>query len=329
MRAALRVAPLAVRLLRNQQSDQGFELVATLASAIYRACASAKVVARYPVHTIELRTAAHVAASHAAGASASGAAAFVSAGTSAAYAAYAAFYTNAEASAANAANSVAQAVAAASNADAYDPKAAIRAIWEETRVDVALVQDLGVIASSDLPLWSHGAPLWAGLAWSSLQEALPERENWKVWTDWYEDRLNGGSRGEAYELVFASVPIDVGKRAGRQRTPGYWSTCLRTGVKILSNRLRCSHSVLLTGALSWSRSGQSRKMRMRPVIFWKNRAERRPSSESGSPACKQTQGYGALLRFLVSGCPQRSRNSHWPRHLLAALARVGFQGLRQ
>ena len=27
--------------------------------------------------------------------------------------------------------------------------------------------------------------------------------------DWYEDRLRGGSRGEAYELVFASVPQEV------------------------------------------------------------------------------------------------------------------------
>jgi hypothetical protein len=31
-------------------------------------------------------------------------------------------------------------------------------------------------------------------------------EDWDVWIEWYQDRLRGGSRGEAYELVFASVP---------------------------------------------------------------------------------------------------------------------------
>ena len=33
-----------------------------------------------------------------------------------------------------------------------------------------------------------------------------------MWIDWYEDRLRGGSRSEAYELVFASVPLDVWKQ---------------------------------------------------------------------------------------------------------------------
>ena len=35
---------------------------------------------------------------------------------------------------------------------------------------------------------------------------MPEDEDWDVWIDWYEERLRGGSRGENYELVFASVP---------------------------------------------------------------------------------------------------------------------------
>ena len=40
--------------------------------------------------------------------------------------------------------------------------------------------------------------------------ALPARnEDWDVWIDWYEERLLGGSRGEAYELVFASAPQEV------------------------------------------------------------------------------------------------------------------------
>ena len=39
-----------------------------------------------------------------------------------------------------------------------------------------------------------------------LHLALTKGEHWDVWIDWYEERLRGGSRGEDYELVFASVP---------------------------------------------------------------------------------------------------------------------------
>ncbi len=205
VRAALRVAPLAVRALRYKQSAEGLEEVATLASAVYRSCASARLAARYPVRANELRAEARVAASRAEGAAVSGAAVVVSAANSAASACYAALAVN---STAYAAASIAQAVAAASNADASYPNA-FRAIWEETRADVTSVQDLGVITSSDLPLWSNGTPEWASVAWSSLQEALPGDEDWKVWTDWYEERLRGVSRGEEYELVFASVPLEV------------------------------------------------------------------------------------------------------------------------
>ena len=33
-----------------------------------------------------------------------------------------------------------------------------------------------------------------------------EGQSWDVWTKWYEERLRGVSRGQAYELVFPSVP---------------------------------------------------------------------------------------------------------------------------
>ena len=65
---------------------------------------------------------------------------------------------------------------------------------------------------SDLPLWSGGAPAWASLAWSSLQAALPEGEDWDVWIDWYNERLRGGTRGEPHEFVFANVPLEAWER---------------------------------------------------------------------------------------------------------------------
>jgi hypothetical protein len=39
-----------------------------------------------------------------------------------------------------------------------------------------------------------------------VQALLPEDEGWDVWIEWYEQRLRGKSRGENYELIFASVP---------------------------------------------------------------------------------------------------------------------------
>ena len=41
-----------------------------------------------------------------------------------------------------------------------------------------------------------------------LKKVLPIDEDWDVWIDWYKRRLSGGSRGEDYELVFASVPSE-------------------------------------------------------------------------------------------------------------------------
>jgi hypothetical protein len=48
--------------------------------------------------------------------------------------------------------------------------------------------------------------MWASDAWARLRATLPKDEDWDVWIDWYEERLRGGSRGEDYELIFASVP---------------------------------------------------------------------------------------------------------------------------
>jgi hypothetical protein len=55
-------------------------------------------------------------------------------------------------------------------------------------------------------------PDWWKNDWERLKAALPDEEDWDVWIDWYEERLLGGSRGEAYELVFASAPQEVWDR---------------------------------------------------------------------------------------------------------------------
>ena len=204
-RAALRVAPLAVRLLRDRQTAEGLTEVATLTSAIFRSSASARVAARYPVRVDEIR-AESIAASHSAALAVSAPAVSVASANAATLAASAIFAADFVSPVTAA---VLAAIAAAGDANALNSEAANHTMWEEIRLDCASVRKLGVNTASDRPLWSNGAPEWAGRAWLSLQEALPEGENWEVWIDWYEERLRGVSRGEAYELVFASVPDHV------------------------------------------------------------------------------------------------------------------------
>jgi len=51
--------------------------------------------------------------------------------------------------------------------------------------------------------------------WTRLCKRLPPEDDWQVWIDWYEERLRGGSRGEAYEIVFATVPEDKWKQGAK------------------------------------------------------------------------------------------------------------------
>jgi len=80
------------------------------------------------------------------------------------------------------------------------------AAWNQIRSDVEATKRDGVGTLLRAPLWRQSEPTWARRAEESLQAALPEDEDWDVWIDWYEERLRGGSRGENYETVFASVP---------------------------------------------------------------------------------------------------------------------------
>ena len=78
--------------------------------------------------------------------------------------------------------------------------------WAEVQADVAALGTIDAGALANLPLWSRQVPRLATYDWSKLRAALPNGEDWDVWIDWYDERLRGGSRGEYYKLVFASVP---------------------------------------------------------------------------------------------------------------------------
>jgi len=70
-------------------------------------------------------------------------------------------------------------------------------------------QDYNVIGSSfelrsymALKLWPQGLPEWATSLWSRLKTSLHQLdEDWEVWTDWYEARLDGRPVNEALEIA--------------------------------------------------------------------------------------------------------------------------------
>jgi len=204
-RSALRVVPLvgtASRELIKRQLGQ-------LTEATFRAAALARAVGRYPALTNELRGAANAAA-------------FAAADTSMSPRALGASWAVSAAShAADTALDV-----ASRDEDAWGPGAwsrrafetSIRAarataaiaadatFWAEVRADAEASPRDGAATLADRQLWSLGTPAWASGHWAELRAGLPKGQGWDVWIDWYEERLRGGSRGEAYELVFVSVP---------------------------------------------------------------------------------------------------------------------------
>ena len=206
-RAALRVAPLAVRTQPGLLQGLGTAVqLSNLTGAIFRASASARAAAKYRDRANELRRAAF-----ATGAAAAAAAALTTddaydrpdeTDDTAASAANAAF----AAAAADAFAATDVAVTRAAAAAYFAAVANSAAIWSAVQTNVENIQARGAGATADLPLWTNGGPAWANAEWIALKTALPKDEDWEVWIDWYEERLRGGSLDEDYELVFATVP---------------------------------------------------------------------------------------------------------------------------
>jgi hypothetical protein len=217
-RAALRVAPL-VALSVDDPSARAMGKSLSLTGAVFRCAALARAAAKYPARASELKFRAAADPVLAYGANADAAADAYTVNADAAAAAFAA----ADASVADAADAAvaaaadAAAVAAAAYAAPAAADAAAAGAWNEIRADIAALQTVGVAGILDLPLWQRGAPElplwqrgapeWASIAWTELQARLPDGSDWEVWIRWYWERLDGGSRGEPYEWVFAAVPL--------------------------------------------------------------------------------------------------------------------------
>ena len=222
-RTALRVAPLNFRDARKARGAKEVSAFLVLTSAAFRASALARVAAKYPTRANRLNAAALIAAARASAAAvvgdssdAAGGWAILGAASALAAAADASDAASASILAAPgfaaAADAAPTAIRLAAHADASFLAAYAAAdpdLRAEIRFDSAAAAKLGAPRLADLRLWSRGPADWVEGAWDGLRLALPRDEGWDVWIDWYEDRLRGGSGGEAHELVFVSAPLDL------------------------------------------------------------------------------------------------------------------------
>ena len=203
-RAALRVVPLVAT--ETNFGGLGF---GELAFETFVMTAPARVMAKYPSHADDLTAYAgehafslilpQTAATHA---------------LDAAFAAFATVYAQrATAEAAAGVHAAARAADAAHSHKityvTYDGD-----IWSSTSLDADFIASGGTSqALASLPLWPNGDPKWAEGWWTDLWGGLPGENDWQVWIDWYNRRLEGVSDPEEIELVFATVP-DKEREAG-------------------------------------------------------------------------------------------------------------------
>jgi hypothetical protein len=103
---------------------------------------------------------------------------------------------------------VAKGIAAASYATTFDALAAADgALWSAVSLDATDVEKgtaAPVIAGS--PLWPQGQPEELRSLWQELKAALhAAKQDWEVWTIWYEDRLDGRVKDEERELAYVRI----------------------------------------------------------------------------------------------------------------------------
>lgn len=161
---------------------------------VFRATAVSWAAAQYPVYRTELNSRADFAAS-ALSYTASLSASAIRAAT------YAAIAANATSAARAAVTAASQASAAA--LAAAEP----RTFWSGVSVDATRVE-LGRTASdiAHSPLWPQGQPDELRILWQDMKAALiAARQDWGVWTIWYDDRLAGRVNDENHELAYVRI----------------------------------------------------------------------------------------------------------------------------
>jgi hypothetical protein len=97
--------------------------------------------------------------------------------------------------------------ATTASAAGYASDAAIRYFWSALSIDATRVEKgkkTCDIAGS--PLWPHGQPDELRSLWHELEAGLlAAKQDWRVWTTWYDDRLDGRFRAEECELDYVRI----------------------------------------------------------------------------------------------------------------------------
>ena len=201
-RTALRVLPVIATEMPPRGGKQRLASFVALASAAFRCNALALIASKYPAHAdhFAARYAAATADLHARSAAVPSAAAAAAADS-------ADFAARSAANVGSPAEFAARCAEFANFADGFADNSG--AVWAEIGADAETIEaGASTHELLEAPLWPIGrtGPEWARKNWARMNDALAGMDNWQVWLDWYENRLNGRSRGEAFELIFASVP---------------------------------------------------------------------------------------------------------------------------
>lgn len=203
-RCALRVFPLlAPAIERNPEEHRK-----TIFLPICRAMAVASVAGIWPTQAAGVREVADAASATARTATRAAARGATAAATDAADAARAAAFAAADAAfdAARAATDAARAATAATDA--------ARAVFWKTVDDDANALARGWFHGkfNETPLWHAGAPRWVREPWHALRDdLLSAGDDWFVWVDWYQDRLDGKPANEELEVAKALIPNEIWK----------------------------------------------------------------------------------------------------------------------
>jgi hypothetical protein len=192
-RVALRVLPF----MQGARHSEGY--LRNLVLPVFRATAISWAAAKYPAH--EIKSGAVFAARP------DVTAALLSAGTAIDAAFHAATATVA-ATIATAAAIAANATGAASITIATAAAIGVRpALWSAVSDDATRVEHGGAAADiAGLPQWSQDQPDQIQSMWKEMKaELLTARQDWQVWTFWYDDRLEGHVRDEERELAYVRI----------------------------------------------------------------------------------------------------------------------------
>lgn len=100
-----------------------------------------------------------------------------------------------------------------STRNSVDTEEVEQEVWNAISRDASIIEKTkGFEFCASRPLWPNGVPVWAEVQWNDFRadfmspDLLDKKEHWRVWTDWYEQRLWGKKYDLELEIRKASLP---------------------------------------------------------------------------------------------------------------------------